>query len=68
MKVQRLLDVCKKSRNTRLYPVVLIAVTVGMRYSEIVTLEWDQVDLGAEFVHLRHTKNGTGRIVQYRKK
>lgn len=61
--VQRLLDECKKSRNTRLYPVVLMAVTLGMRYSEIVSLRWDQVDLDAGFIHLRHTKNGTDRTV-----
>jgi integrase len=61
--VKRLLDECKNSKNEHLYPVVLMAVTLGMRYSEIVTLEWDQVDLDAGFVHLQHTKNGTDRIV-----
>jgi integrase len=61
--VQRLLEVCRESKNKDLYPVVLMAVTLGMRYSEIVKLEWDQVDLQTGFLNLHHTKNGTDRIV-----
>jgi integrase len=61
--IRRLLEACRESRNPSLYLVVLMAVTLGMRYSEIVTLEWDQVDLQSGFVHLQQTKNGTARTV-----
>ncbi len=61
--VKRLLDVCRRSKNKQLYSVVLMAVALGMRYSEIIELEWEQVDLQAGFINLHHTKNGTDRIV-----
>lgn len=61
--IQRLLEACKNSRNKLLYPVVVVALTSGMRYSEIVTMKWDQLDLDKGFIHLFKTKNGTERIV-----
>lgn len=36
--LNRLLDACKKSRNPLLYPFVLLALSTGMRYSEIANL------------------------------
>lgn len=61
--INRLLSACKESRNSLLYPVVAIALTSGMRRSEILTLEWKQIDLHHGFIHLKHTKNGTDRII-----
>jgi integrase len=61
--IRRLLDACRHSRNKMLYPVVAMALTTGMRYSELVTAKWDQVDLDKGFLHLFKTKNGSERIV-----
>lgn len=61
--IQQLIAACKISRNKLLYPVVVVALTTGMRYSELVTAKWDQVDLDKGFMHLYKTKNGSERIV-----
>ena len=61
--VKRLLEACKASRNPALYDTVIIAITTGMRYGEIVSLRRDQVDLDNGYIQLFKTKNGTGRTV-----
>lgn len=60
---ERLLEAAKLSRNKFLYPVVLLAISTGMRYSEILNLKWDDVDLDRKFVILHDTKNGERRNV-----
>lgn len=61
--IRRLMEACKVSRNKMLYDVVMIALTTGMRYSEIISLKWDQIDFDKGFIHLYKTKNGTERTV-----
>ena len=46
-----------------LQPIVGLAVTTGMRRSEILGLRWLDVDRDNQRVLLPHTKNGEGRIV-----
>jgi integrase len=46
-----------------LRPVVGLAVSTGMRRSEILRLRWLDVDLANQRVLLPQTKNGEGRIV-----
>jgi len=46
-----------------LRPVVALAVTTGMRRSEILGLRWLDVDLEHNRIMLPQTKNGEGRIV-----
>ena len=41
----RLLDACRKSRSKVLYPLVILAISSGMRKGEILRLKWSQVDL-----------------------
>jgi integrase len=36
----------------------------GMRLSEQLTLEWEEIDLGAGTIHLEKSKNGSGRFVR----
>ncbi len=36
----RLLDACKESSNPLLYPCVVLALSTGMRYSELMGLRW----------------------------
>jgi integrase len=45
-------------------PEFEIALMTGMRMSEQLTLEWDEVDLDAGTIHLAQTKNGTSRFVR----
>jgi integrase len=59
----RLLQACKDSSNSALYPVVMIALSTGMRYSEILNLTWTDVDLHRKRLILQETKNGERRAV-----
>lgn len=58
-----LLKACKESRNPYLYPAVVLALSTGMRYSEIMGLTWDNVDLNRGRAILHETKNGERRAV-----
>jgi integrase len=42
---------------------VRLALETGMRAGEILTMEWDQVNLTDGFIHLSDTKNGSDRTV-----
>jgi integrase len=44
-------------------PIVLLAVSTGMRRGEILALRWMDVDLMNRQINLPQTKNGKGRIV-----
>lgn len=59
----RLLKVCKESSNPYLYPVVVLALSTGMRQGEIMGLTWDVVDLNRGRAILHETKNGERRAV-----
>lgn len=59
----RLLKVCKESSNAFLYPVVVLALSTGMRKEEIMGLSWDDVDLNRGRAILHETKNGERRAV-----
>lgn len=58
---RRLLEACKASRTECLYPVVVLALSTGARYNELLTLQWRQVDLKAGAIILERTKNGDRR-------
>jgi len=59
----RLLEACKQSNNETLYLVVVLALSTGMRKSEIMTLKWKDVDLHLCRITLHDTKNGERRVV-----
>ena len=58
-----LLKACKESSNPYLYPVVVLALSTGMRQGEIMGLTWDVVDLNRGRAILHETKNGERRAV-----
>lgn len=60
---QLLLAACKASSSRWLYTVVVVAISTGMRSSEIMGLRWPQVDLVRGQVLLQDTKNGSSRAV-----
>lgn len=59
----RLLKACKESSNLYLYPVVVLALSTGMRHGEIMGLTWEDVDLNRGRAVLHETKNGERRAV-----
>lgn len=59
----RLLKACQQSSNTYLYPVVVLALSTGMRQGEIMNLTWDDVDLRQGRITLHETKNDERRVV-----
>ena len=59
----RLLKTCKESTSHFLYPVVVLALSTGMRQGEIMNLTWDVIDLNKGRAILHETKNGERRAV-----
>lgn len=60
---RRLLAVCKDSSSRFLYPVVVLAISTGMRHGEIINLRWKNVNLVEGYIVLYETKNGEVRRV-----
>jgi integrase len=58
----RLLDACKKSDWNMLYLAVLMAMTTGMRFSELIWLRWSDIDFNKNLAYLADTKNGESRF------
>jgi len=44
-------------------PIVLTALNTGLRYSEIVGLKWNDIDMERGKVKVEHTKSGKARFV-----
>lgn len=61
-----LLLACQESSNPFLYPVVVLALSTGMRQGEIMNLRWEDVDLFKGRITLHQTKNGERRPVSLR--
>lgn len=61
--LKHLLDVCRQSPSPALYPVVVLAVSTGMRQGEILGIEWQDVDFARGRITLHETKNGERRAV-----
>ena len=59
----RLLNVCKTSSNAHLYTIVVLALSTGMRYSEIMNLTWKDIDFDEKRIILQQTKNNERRPV-----
>lgn len=59
----RLLNACKNSPSPYLYIIVVVALSTGMRFSEIMNLTWKDVDFEGNRIILQETKNGERRLV-----
>lgn len=59
----RLLTACKESATKELYPIVLLAISTGMRQGEILELEWQDVSFEKGRCILQNTKNNERRAV-----
>lgn len=60
---ERLLKACRESSNRLLYPVVVLALSTGMRLGEVMGLTWGDIDLNRGLAILHETKNGERRAV-----
>ena len=58
-----LLEQGKKSKNSYLYCIVLLAITTGMKKGEILSLHWNDIDLENNLAYILETKNGKPRSV-----
>lgn len=61
--IKDLLSACRATNSTVLETIVLLALTTGMRKSEITNLSWDKIDLEDRFLIVERTKNGERRRV-----
>lgn len=59
----KLLQACRESSNPYLYTIVVLAISCGMRFSEILSITWNNIDLDRGRVILPETKNGEIRQV-----
>lgn len=53
----------RASKTSYLLPIVILAIETGMRRSEILSLSWDQIDIGSSLATLPMTKNGRPRTI-----
>lgn len=60
---ERLLEVCSNSVDGRLYLLVLLAISTGMRRSELLRLRWRHVDLDRGLISITRSKNRDRRTV-----
>lgn len=58
-----LLTVCRESGCEFLFPVVVLALSTGMRQGEILNLTWQDVNIEKQYIILHETKNGERRRV-----
>jgi len=59
----KLLKECQSSMNPYLYTIVILAISTGMRRSELLNLTRPDIDFERERIILRETKNGEVRIL-----
>ena len=47
---------------SHLKPIVVIALNTGMRRNEILSLRWDNVNLGGRYIFIQNSKSGKSRV------
>jgi integrase len=63
VELPKLLAACKASSSPHLLLAVCLALSTGARKSEVLSLQWGQVDLKAQTALLGDTKNGDARAL-----
>lgn len=53
---QRLLDAADSGRNLYMRDLIVLAIETGMRRGELLSLDWQHIDLDAQLAHLPLTK------------
>ncbi|MBI3441579.1 MAG: site-specific integrase, partial [Proteobacteria bacterium] len=60
---KRLVKACQESKCPCLYTIVILALSTGARFNEIMSLPWSAVDLNRKSITLHDTKNGERRVL-----
>ena len=63
-----LIQTAKNSKSPLLAPIITLALETGMRLGELLSLEWNNIDLRKQTALLPITKNGEPRTVPLSKK
>lgn len=63
-----LLQAAKNSKSPLLVPIITLALETGMRLGELLSLDWNNIDLRKQTALLPITKNGESRTVPLSKK
>ncbi len=63
-----LLQAAKNSKSPLLAPIIILALETGMRLGELLSLDWNSIDLKKQIALLPITKNGDSRTVPLSKK
>jgi len=58
-----LLEACKESSHPYLETIVILALSTGARFSELMNLRWSNVDMDRGFAYLHETKNNERRAI-----
>jgi integrase len=53
-----------EASSKHLKSILIVALNTGMRLGEILSLQWDQVDLGSRRIRVENTKSGKTRFVE----
>ena len=59
----RLMAEAAKHSSPLMHPLIVVALETGMRLGELLSLQWQHVNLAGRSAHLPHTKNGDARDV-----
>ena len=60
---KRLYRACRASKWTKLYLLVLMAITTGARKGELINLRWSDIDLDRKTAYVETTKNGQPKVM-----
>jgi len=60
---ERLLKACKEATWSKLYLLVLTAITTGARRGELLGLRWSDIDIERQTAFVQTTKNGQPRVL-----
>ena len=61
----RLLSACEASTQPALYPMVMLALSTGMRIGEISAMRWRDIDFDQQRITITTSKNGDERSVPF---
>jgi len=60
---KRLLNACREASWSKLYLLVLMAITTGSRRGELLNLRWNDIDFERQTAYVQTTKNGQPKVL-----
>jgi integrase len=60
---KRLLNACREVSWSKLYLLVLTAITTGARRGELLSLRWNDIDFERQTAYVQTTKNGQPKVL-----